>query len=145
MGKRVALGVVAVVILAGAAYAEVNTSWGGAVRCDSSSPLIQDCIFSNCRAERGGGLYCYNSSPDLSNCLLVDNTANSHGGGIYISGEPSPDLTHCTIVFNTAYEYGSGIGCPNNSSMARAFFRLIASPVRITAPESTSRRRRPAA
>ena len=59
--------------------------FGGAVHCDDSSPVIEDCVFQSNTADGGGGAIClYNwSSPDIRRSRFVNNSSGD-GGAIYI-------------------------------------------------------------
>jgi parallel beta-helix repeat protein len=84
---------------------------GGGMYNDSSSPTLNNCIFSrNFAEDNGGGMYNDSSSPVLTNCTFNDNRAYDCGGGIY-NLHSSPEFTHCTFSEN----FGVGV-CNHDSS-----------------------------
>lgn len=68
--------------------------FGGAIRCENSSPTIADCVFVHNLAYGdqydpvvlGGAIHCQNSSPTILNCAFHQNASagfkNSGGGAI---------------------------------------------------------------
>ena len=100
---------------------------GGGIFCDSSSPMVMNCIISwntavaaNFHAQGGGGIYCFNSDAVFDSCLITNNTAEStFGGGVFFDGAwirddvvlrettPEPSLLNCTISDNN----GGGVFC----------------------------------
>ena len=90
---------------------------GGGIRCDESSPSLDNIIISNNSAFHGGGIYCNSSSPNLENVIISNNSA-FHGGGI-LCIESSPGLINVTIKGNYAFGIsgtGGGICCVSNSN-----------------------------
>ncbi|MEJ2723075.1 MAG: right-handed parallel beta-helix repeat-containing protein [Deltaproteobacteria bacterium] len=92
----------------------------GAIKCQSSSPTITNCIIKGNTGFSGGGLYCFWASPTLINCIFTDNSANQ-GGAIHCYYGSTPVLTHCTISGNSATKLensggeGGGIFLLNSS------------------------------
>ena len=88
---------------------------GGGMRCESGSPTVTNCTFTNNSAsQNGGGMYnITNSSPTVTNCTFTDNSA-SWGGGI-CNFNSSPTVTNCTFSNNKADDYGGGMANGNNS------------------------------
>jgi len=79
-------------------------SHGGAVRCSNSSPLIFNCNFSDNSAPAGGGgaIACsYGSSPMLQECMFSNNAA-AWGGALSCRGGSSPTVDEGTFDSNTA-------------------------------------------
>ena len=86
-------------------------SVGGAIYCESSSPVLKNCIFSNNLADnsavpKGGAIYFSQSNTNIYNCTIIRNTAEA-GAGIY---NQDSDLTidNCRIIKNSS-SYGGGL------------------------------------
>ncbi|MBD3217637.1 MAG: VWA domain-containing protein, partial [candidate division Zixibacteria bacterium] len=78
---------------------------GGAIMCDSSSPLIKECIFANNTGDyQGGAVSIFKSHPKFVNCTFYGNSA-AYGGGVY-SRYSDPSLENCIIAFS---ESGSAV------------------------------------
>jgi hypothetical protein len=107
--------------------------FGGAIRCQSSSPIFRNCIIASNRANIGGGMSCNDSDPTLENCEFSHNTADviitfepfapGVGGGLHLYNS-SPTLDYCVFDRNIAingqnmsYENaaGGGLACYNSS------------------------------
>jgi predicted outer membrane repeat protein len=74
---------------------------GAGIKCDFSSPIIKNCVFSNNQTDDvGGGMYNYFSNPTLTNCTFTNNTA-AYGGGMF-NNDCSPTIDGCTFTDNTA-------------------------------------------
>lgn len=69
--------------------------------------ILEGIIIQNGSADYGGGVFCDSSSPVIINCLIIDSSAIFDGGGIYCLNA-DPVITNCTITGNTA-EFGAGI------------------------------------
>jgi len=83
-------------------------SCGGAVFCESSSPIINNCVFSNNLTRNyGGGIYNLNSNPTTNNCIIIENRVSTSGGGIY-NYESSPTIENCIISDNIVQNYNGG-------------------------------------
>jgi len=87
-------------------YAE----WGGAIFVNASkNPTIRKCYIYNNQSDRGGGgIYCWNSSsPLIENCIFeandcLETTKESYsGGGLCAQTGCSIKLLNCTFVNNT--------------------------------------------
>ncbi|MGA1870035.1 MAG: right-handed parallel beta-helix repeat-containing protein [bacterium] len=91
-------------------------SKGGGIYCHNhASPTIANCITSKNEANEGGGIYCYfDSSPTTTNCVIAENVADM-GGGIYCDIRSAPIITNCTIAMNLAKDSGGGIYCDRSS------------------------------
>ena len=89
-------------------------SLGGGVCCDSSYPVVENCIISGNTADsNGGGFYCLSiSGPTITDCTLSENISY-YGGGISCGGT-YPVIENCTIKGNMA-DLGGGIYCDFNS------------------------------
>ena len=70
--------------------------YGGGIMCSNSSPIIKNCIITNCKSEASGygaGIACRpNASPKIISCKIIQNNAN----GIYC-WESSPMISDCII------------------------------------------------
>jgi PKD repeat protein len=98
-------------IVEGFAIRNGSGGYGGGIYCtDTSSPMIRNCIITECSASSGGAIYCYHSSPTITNCTLVNNTAGE-GGAIYCENYSGPMVTNCTISNNIVGSSGGGIHC----------------------------------
>jgi len=86
----------------------LHSSIGGAGMYNgASSPLIQNCTFSdNSGNGSGGGMFNQNASPDINNCRFLGNNIQGSGGAIYNNANSSPHLTNCT--FNGNINSGTG-------------------------------------
>ncbi len=88
-----------------------GASWGGGIRCYSSSPTITNCIIRGNTGYAGGGICCDNSSsPVITNCTISGNTAFL-GGGIFCKTNSSPTIANCIISGNTGTAHSGAIGC----------------------------------
>ena len=88
---------------------------GGGMYNNSSSPAIQNCIFSkNTGNGSGGGMFNENASPDLYNCQFLNNNVQGSGGAIYNNANSSPHIRNCIFGSNT--NSGTGGGAIINSS-----------------------------
>jgi predicted outer membrane repeat protein len=89
---------------------------GGGIKCQNSSPRLENLIISgNSAYEKGGGIYCNQSSAKLKNLLIKENSsmgdANNNqegGGGIYFYNS-SPVLENVSVIFNESANDGGGI------------------------------------
>ncbi len=90
--------------------------FGGAVYCDDSSPIFEDCLFQHNTADGGGGAMClYNwSSPTIRRTRFVNNSAGD-GGAIYIWNpeycSSFPLFEESIFENNTASNSGGAIHC----------------------------------
>ncbi len=86
---------------------------GGGLSLESSSPTINNCIFTFNRASSasygGGGMYCHFSTPEILGCAFTFNSANNWLGGGIFNNFSSPTISNCTFESNSAY-FGGGIG-----------------------------------
>ena len=112
---------------------------GGALFIADSSPLIENCLFTQNQSIHGGAVYCTGSGALFRECVfegnfagrgaglaLVDcpnvvirasmirlNTATSDGGGIMASNG-TPRIIECVIEENLAAQLGGGIAWTSN-------------------------------
>ena len=117
-----------------------STGNGGGIYCDSTYPIIENCVFSSNAATGGygGGIFCWQGAPTISNCTFIGNSiglfgngggiacygsdsivtncvfsgndAPVRGGGLYCN-QSNPTVTNCTFSQNTAEEQGGAIYC----------------------------------
>jgi pectin methylesterase-like acyl-CoA thioesterase len=92
---------------------------GGGILCNSSSPTIENCMFTGNQAGSipysftgyGGAVACVGlCSPSFIDCLFLDNEAdfNSTGGAVYCDAECSAEFNGCTFIRNGA-DAGGGV------------------------------------
>ena len=77
-----------------------NTTYGGGVRINNSSPTITRCIIKNNNGSYGGGVYVNNGSPQIIHNTIVSNTA-SQGGAMY-STNANTAINSNIVASNTA-------------------------------------------
>lgn len=82
-----------------------NENYGGGIFNNTTSPIIQNCIFKNNAADSGGAMYNLNASPTVSNTLFTDNSSTS-GGAVYNSGA-SASFTNCKFTKNSSPQGGA--------------------------------------
>ncbi|MFC1573455.1 hypothetical protein ACFL6M_07655, partial [Candidatus Eisenbacteria bacterium] len=85
---------------------------GGAVCCTESTPLFEDCVFTNnaSTGNDGGGLYSqFPGETDVRRCIFDNNTAGDNGGAVYVRDEFSLNLSDCVITNNTASHLTGGV------------------------------------
>ena len=83
----------------------------------TSSPTLNNVVFSGNSANFGGGMYNDGeaagvSNPTLTNVTFVGNSASQWGGGLYndgYAGTSSPTLTAVTFSANAASAYGGAM------------------------------------
>jgi len=93
-----------------------GSGFGGGIRCDKSSPTIQNnTITANYGDVTGAGISCLNYSFPLIKDNLITANYNGSGAGIYCDSGASPVITGNSITSNTATAesnfpaYGGGI------------------------------------
>ena len=92
----------------------IRNSWaeaGGGIFCWQSSPIIEDCIIYGNSSEVGGGIGCGSSNPTIRNCMIFNNSVSINGGGIWINDDSYPIIQNCTISCNSSDAEGGGIYC----------------------------------
>ncbi len=98
------------------------SGYGGAIYIKDSSPIIIDCLITDCTADAGGGaIFCdENSGPQESQILWCDIGANSRsynfaGWGFYqyIDINDVNDVNNLDV--NDLHQLGGGIYCRNSS------------------------------
>jgi len=100
-----------------------NTSYGGAIFCDRSSPTFRNCIIEKNKSGGGAGMCCYNySAPIIYSCEFRENWSSGAGGGILCDLGSSPRIDNCWIINNSCgtstddYGSGAGIYCHEDSA-----------------------------
>lgn len=83
-----------------------TTKTGGGVQIFRSSPVIHNCLFTNCFAYNGGGLSTIQSAAVITNCRFLDNTALFRGGAIS-NYSSHPTIKNCAFLGNRAEEGGA--------------------------------------
>ena len=84
-----------------------DSTWGGGIFIETSSPTITNCMILENSATEGGGIFILNySNPTISSCTIAGNSAQDEGGAVK-SQDSDPMITNCTIVDNFA---GAGGG-----------------------------------
>ncbi len=88
-------------IIGGNTGGSSTNDFGGAILCQSASPTLVNCTFSNNAAFFGGAVGCYdNSSPIFQNCFFINNVASS--GAAVGSHRSSPHISNCKFQRNSA-------------------------------------------
>jgi len=60
-------------------------SHGGAILCEDSSPVIENCIIENNHAYfSGGGIECSSGNTTIRSCIFRENTVDFLGAGLYL-------------------------------------------------------------
>ncbi len=105
-------------LLYGVVITNGNSTYGGGMYNNDSSPTLINVTFSNNRADdRGGGMYnLSSSSPTLINVTFSDNEARKNGGGMYNLSSSSPTLINVTFSDNEARKNGGGMYNLSSSS-----------------------------
>jgi hypothetical protein len=113
-----------------------SLTFGGAIYCDQTAPLIRNNLITGNRATHGGGIacwkpgadpriennvirdnevvhdggaiYCYRSAPEIAGNLLIGNRA-TYGGAIDADWRSTPRIEGNRIEGNFAANYGGGI------------------------------------
>ena len=65
--------------------------------------------------ENGGGISIIGASPEIRNCHIIENSAGSRGGGIFISQECSPLFKECIIAGNLSVDCGGGVAVDDHA------------------------------
>jgi hypothetical protein len=87
---------------------------GGGIILETSSPLIEDCRFTDNTAETGGGIFVIAGAPTFRRCIIDGNVA-SNGGGVYIDEDAGAVFENCDIKLNTS-TFGGGFYAFNSRS-----------------------------
>ncbi len=110
----------------GKATGDGYDTYGGAIFCNNSSPILSYItITGNSASSSGGGICCWNNSnPILENATITGNSASSRGGGIYCRNNSNPILAYVTITGNSVSSRGGGIYCQDNSNPILAYVTI---------------------
>jgi hypothetical protein len=104
-------------VLRGFAITGGDSTYGGGIFCDGSSPTIGNCVIRGNSARYGGGIENEDSSsPTITNCVFVGNTAEWYGGAIENYTSSSPTITNCLFYGNSATDLGYGGAIDNDDS-----------------------------
>ena len=89
---------------------------GGGIYCSNSSDiLIQNSqLINNSALSNGGAIYLSESDVVIDNVIIIDNIASGAGGGIYLYNSDAV-LNEMIISDNTATYDGAGINCFNSN------------------------------
>ena len=93
----------------------IKNASSGAIYCNTASPNIKNCIFSNNSNSYGGGIYCTLSSPIIQNCRFIENSVSSHGGGLHCENFSYPKVSNSSFMNNRADSCGGAIFCDTSS------------------------------
>ena len=85
-----------------------NYTVGGAIFINESSPVIEQCVFTENGADYGGAVYVRLGEPVLLDCVFTDNTATVHGGGLQFNNSLASAID-CTFLNNASGELGGAI------------------------------------
>ncbi len=87
----------------------INGNTGG-IYCVGTSPVIKDCIISNCSGENGGAVsMSFGSNARLYNNIFIDNRSSQLGGGIYCGNGSQPIIKGNIIQRNESRIDGGGV------------------------------------
>ncbi|UCH88399.1 MAG: right-handed parallel beta-helix repeat-containing protein [Thermoplasmata archaeon] len=94
----------------GRSISQLNMVGGAAIFCGNTSPIIQNCkIINNSANSDGGGIMCYyGDTPIIRNCYIANNIGEHTGGGLHIH-KCAPIIENNIITGNVgATCYGGG-------------------------------------
>ncbi|MBS4060287.1 MAG: right-handed parallel beta-helix repeat-containing protein, partial [Bacteroidetes bacterium] len=80
--------------------------YGGGVCCLNSSPIFENCFFTDNNGYYGGAVYCWESNPVFRNVVFTGNNMNNYftyGSVLYMSSGNNPcfpALINCTMTGN---------------------------------------------
>jgi len=81
--------------------------FGGAVFCNNSSPVIDDCHFENNKSPYGAAIASLNGNPQITNCHFFNNSATYYGGAIFLANS-NASVSNSYAAWNFA-EAGAAI------------------------------------
>lgn len=105
-------------VISGFTITKGNPQWidhggaeGGGIKCEGSSPTINNCVIrENIAGPYGGGISLFRSSAIITNCTISGNKADSYGGGIWVFCGCNISITDSIISNNScAGGHGGGI------------------------------------
>jgi hypothetical protein len=83
-------------------------SWGGAIFCWSSSPVIRNNVITGNWAELGGAICCdQGASPAITGNIIKTNIAEDRGGAIYCDNDSNPAIVK-NLIFQNEVTLSSG-------------------------------------
>ncbi len=98
-----------------------TTSFGGGIYCWNSSPVVSQCIITNCQnvggnQEGGAALCCLSSNAIITDCvfshnLLSWNPAASRYGTVFFKSGSSGRIENCIVEENVSTGWAPGIAC----------------------------------
>ncbi|MBW8041130.1 MAG: hypothetical protein FVQ85_14160 [Planctomycetes bacterium] len=95
------------------------SGYGGAIYVKNSSPIIKDCIITDCNADSGGGaIFCdENGNAQISFCDIgLDfSSFNAAGVGFYKNIDVNDINDVNQLDVNDLHQFGGGIYCRNSS------------------------------
>ena len=101
--------------VAGLTITNGSTDYGAGIRCDESSPTIDNCIFKSNSAEySGGGIYAGYCSPEVTNCTFEENRAGSNAGGM-CNKDNDANISGCVFIGNYCDNYSADGGAMLNA------------------------------
>ncbi|MFH1862768.1 MAG: right-handed parallel beta-helix repeat-containing protein, partial [bacterium] len=93
----------------GLASGSYEDSYGGGIFCQNSQIEIDNCIISNCEAQKGAGIYLVYSESSITNCIITGDSYG-YGQGIYCA-LGNPTISRNIIYGNLEFGAGGGICC----------------------------------
>ncbi|MCO5248596.1 MAG: right-handed parallel beta-helix repeat-containing protein [Chitinophagales bacterium] len=110
-------GLSSTALLDGFTIQDGNSSKGGGVYNNNSSPSFANCIFKNNQATvQGGGMHNeFNASPIITNCTFQNNSAGTGGGGVFNYYNASPKISQSKFISNTSTN-GGGLATNTNAN-----------------------------
>ncbi|MDG2423362.1 MAG: hypothetical protein P8M22_05230 [Phycisphaerales bacterium] len=89
-----------------------NIIVGGGVRVLVGSPVIENCIFKNCRSGYGGGMHVGGSDITITNCDFSECSASANGGALLVINGVAT-IEDCWFEDNQATLMGGAIHIVN--------------------------------
>lgn len=91
-----------------------SSSDGGGIYLSASNPIVNNVIIDGNVADGintkgGGGLFLKLSNPTFENLNILNNTTNSHGGGMYVGNNCNLYLSRNRILNNSSRSIGGGL------------------------------------